>query len=496
MNERTLSRESVAIIGLSALAVFSLALLSPAIFNDGDTYWHIRAGQWMLAHRAVLTADPFSLSFAGHPWQTQEWLAEIAFAGAFQFLGWSGVAILTGAAMAAATATLAAFLVRRLDAVSSMVVLVLALGCVMPDFLARPHILALPCMTVWMAGLAEAAEARRQPRFMLLLAMALWVNLHGSFLFGLAVIVPFAAEAVFAENRPGKKYSTPLALKWLLFAIAAIATTLLNPRGVGGLLFPFHLMGLKSLASIEEWQSPDLHGLHPVELAFFAMIFFFIWRGIRLSALRLALLLALAILWLQHARYGMLLGVTGAILTAAPLAQALDRAPAPSMRRAHARFAVAAFAAQFLLLAVVRIAWPIKRTDDAATALASVPASVADMPVFNNYSFGGLLIFEGIRPMVDSRADLYGDAWLDRYSRAINADETTVKTLFREYRVAWTMLKPGDPLVSALDRQPGWRRIYTDAHAVIQAGPDALAVLSRSNRLSSDGRLRHPEPQT
>ncbi|MGH6890152.1 MAG: hypothetical protein ACREHF_13320 [Rhizomicrobium sp.] len=480
MDKQTLSRESVAIIGLSALAMFALALLSPAIFNDGDTYWHIRAGQWMLAHRAVLTTDPFSLSFAGRPWETQEWLAEIGFAGAFRMFRWSGVAILTGLAMAAATAALAAFLVRRLDPVPSIVVLVLALGCVMPDFLARPHILALPCVVVWIAGLADAAEARRPPRWALLLPMVLWVNLHGSFIFGLALIAPFAIEAALADRtRAGQ-----VAGKWMLFAAAAAAATLLNPRGLAGVLFPFHLMGLKSLAAIGEWQSPDFHAVGPVEMALFAGVFFFIWRGIRISAVRLVLILALAALWLQHARYGILLGITGAVLTAAPLAGALKSSPAMLERRAGARLAYASFAAMFVVLAALRVAWPVKHVDDSAAALAAVPASVAKLPVFNNYAFGGLLIFDGIRPSVDSRADLYGDAWLDRYARAIDGDENTVNTLFRNYRIAWTMLEPGDPLVSALDRRPGWRRIYADAHTVIQAGPDALAALGRASRTS------------
>jgi hypothetical protein len=491
MSERTLPLESVAIVGLSALAVFTLALVSPAIFNDGDTYWHIRAGQWMLAHRAVLTIDPFSLSFAGRPWQTQEWLAEIGFATAFQVFGWSGVAILTGAAMAAAAAALADFLVRRLDPITSIVVLVLALGCVMPDFLARPHILALPCMTVWTVGLAKAVEERRRPSWALLLPMMLWVNLHGGFVFGIALILPFAIEALLAD----KTRAAQVAGKWMLFAAAAVAATFLNPRGLAGVLYPFHLMALKSLASIGEWQSPDFHTLGPVEIAFFATVFFFIWRGIRISAVRVALLLALAVLWLQHARYGMLLGMTGAVLCAGPLAQAL-KSPAPMPpRRVGSWIAVAALAAAFLILASLRVTWPVKRTDDSQTALASVPASVAALPVFNNYAFGGLLIFQGIRPLVDSRADLYGDAWLDQYARAINADQATVNRLFRDYRVAWTMLEPHDPLVAALDRRPGWRRIYADAHTIIQAGPVALAARSR-NRISSDRRSHPRPPQT
>ena len=67
----------------AALAGFALAALLPGLLNDGDTYWHIRAGEWMIAHGAVLRADPFSYTAAGASWHTQEWLAEI-----FMALGW------------------------------------------------------------------------------------------------------------------------------------------------------------------------------------------------------------------------------------------------------------------------------------------------------------------------------------------------------------------------------------------------------------------------
>ena len=35
---------------VAALAGFALAAFSPGLLNDGDTYWHIRAGEWMIAH--------------------------------------------------------------------------------------------------------------------------------------------------------------------------------------------------------------------------------------------------------------------------------------------------------------------------------------------------------------------------------------------------------------------------------------------------------------
>jgi len=57
-----------------ALAMFAVCAFSPALLNDSDTWAHIATGDWMLAHRAVPHADPFTYSFAGKPWTAHEWL--------------------------------------------------------------------------------------------------------------------------------------------------------------------------------------------------------------------------------------------------------------------------------------------------------------------------------------------------------------------------------------------------------------------------------------
>src|ERR1700754_3075595 len=83
----------------AALAAFALAALSPGLLNDSDTYWHIRAGEWMIAHGAVLRADVFSYTAAGTLWHTQEWLAEVFMALGWRG-GWVGIHLLCAAAAA------------------------------------------------------------------------------------------------------------------------------------------------------------------------------------------------------------------------------------------------------------------------------------------------------------------------------------------------------------------------------------------------------------
>ncbi|HUO55167.1 MAG TPA: hypothetical protein VMU18_10515, partial [Rhodoblastus sp.] len=82
---------------IAPLLVFAVALASPAVLNDGDTFWHLAAGQWILAHHQVPTTDVFSFSAPGVPWSAHEWLTEVLFAMAYGLGSWSGVVVLAGA---------------------------------------------------------------------------------------------------------------------------------------------------------------------------------------------------------------------------------------------------------------------------------------------------------------------------------------------------------------------------------------------------------------
>ena len=43
-----------------------------------------------------------------------------------------------------------------------------------------------------------------------------------------------------------------------------------KPEVIAGVLFPLHLLGMKSLAGIKEWQPPDFGTLQPLEVVILA----------------------------------------------------------------------------------------------------------------------------------------------------------------------------------------------------------------------------------
>ena len=195
-----LSETRLAGLGVAAIALFllTLASFSPQVLGDGDTWSHVATGEWIISHWAVPHADPFSHSMSGAPWTAHEWLSEVLLTLVFRLGGWSGVVLLTGAAVAVAALIVGLSAARELRGAPLVATVAIGLSLVTANLLARPHVLALPLAAAWGAGLIAARSYGRAPPLWLAALMIAWVNMHGGFIFGLVLIGPFALEAVTA----------------------------------------------------------------------------------------------------------------------------------------------------------------------------------------------------------------------------------------------------------------------------------------------------------
>ncbi|HKS89688.1 MAG TPA: hypothetical protein VJR70_09635 [Stellaceae bacterium] len=461
--------------------VFARLLATPlALLNDPDTYLHIAAGRWMLAHRALPLHDPFSHSMAGAAWLPGEWLAQIALAVVYDAAGWGGVILITAATVALGVALLAHFLLSRLDPLPALIAAGAAAALLLPHTLARPHALALPLLVLWSGSVLAARDEGSGPPFRVLPTMVLWANLHASFMFGLALAAFLAAEAVLSPA-PGRTRRAE-ALRWGPFAAAALAAALVTPFGTAGLVQPIRLVGMPALQTgFIEWLSPDFHHAPALELWLLGVLFVGFASGVRLPAMRLVLLLGLVHMALQHVRHADLLAVVAPLAVAAALGRRLTELGPPveaspilrwSLRLAgpSALPAVALSAALGVLMALPLMLRPVIRGDDAATpgaALAAAQRLGLGGPVFNSESFGGYLAFRGVPTFIDGRIEMYGNDFLARDIKAERGDEASLEAILSRHHIAWALLLPDSGAARLMRHLPGWRPAYADAHAVV-----------------------------
>jgi hypothetical protein len=340
----------------------------------------------------------------------------------------------------------------------------------MPSLLARPHILALPCLELWCAGLVIARSRGAAPSFCLLPLMTVWANLHGSFMIGLLMAAALTAEAVLAGSKPRGQL-----VSWFAFAAAAWLAALITPDGLDGLLLPIRLLRMRDLGGIEEWQPTDFGQPGPLAAVILIALYFGLSGQVRLPRFRVLLLLGLIWSALQHTRNTQLVGIIGALLVAEGLgdgvAAAMPQPPDETERRRRSRRLAWGFGpAVGALLLALRAVLPVERSDGPAypaSALAHVSPERLRDPVLNDYAFGGYLIFRGVRPFIDSRADMYGDEFLDWYKAIIRPDPGALELALERYAISWSILATGNPAAALMDRRPGWKRLYADHFAVV-----------------------------
>lgn len=456
---------------------------------DGDTYWHIATGRWILAHQAVPALDPFSHSLPQAPWVAHEWLSEVLLALAHQAAGWDGVVALTAAAFALSIALFTRYLAVTLPPARTVLMAAFAILMTMPHLLARPHMLAMPLMVTWVAILVRCVDRRRSPPWALLAAMAAWANLHGGFTLGLGMALALGVEAVWLA-RHDLRMARRTAIAWGGFMAGAVLASTLTPQGWNGLLFTWHMTTQLSfsLSRIGEWRSPDFQELQPLAVWLLVALAAALHRGLRLPPMRLVLTLGLLYMALRHMRHVELVGLLVPLLVARALASQWADPPGdePVGRWLASHRTGSNLGARLALVAgLAAVTWATQSWRAATPPVQAAPAAAVDAAlaagargnVLNSYPWGGYLILRGIPVHIDGRADMYGDAFVREYIEALELrTPRALPDLLAKYRIGWTLLPAGSPTVAMLDLLPGWRRVHTDDQVVVHLRtPDPAA---------------------
>ncbi len=432
------------------------------LLRDSDIFWQIEVGRWIAEHRAVPYSDVYSFTMRGAPWISSSWLAQVLYAATYMKFGWAGPVILSSAAIGLAFATFAGFLLKYIDAARAVILAMIALALSMPHLLARPHVLALPLMVGWFAGLMNAADRRMAPSFWLLPLIALWANIHGGFVFGLILIAPAALIAVWDAAAKDRK---ALALRWTVFAAAALLATFCTPYGWNALLAARNILDLGEVLTIlSEWQPANFSRFGIFEACLLGIMFIALYRGLTLSLPRIILLLGLIHLALSHVRSIEAFALLIPIALAKPLAHAFKQprvAPATPWRSPVAAAALAAIAIGTCLFALYRPYFVIP-SQVPEKALAALKERKAER-ILNGYEFGGYMIAKGVAPFIDGRAELYGEKFVMDHHRAVSLQDVDI--LFRllsGYKIDGLLFNPTTPAVQLLDGLGGWQKIYAD----------------------------------
>ena len=439
-----------------------------ALLNDSDTYWHIAVGKWILDHNSFPRVDIYSFTKAGEPWISTSWLAQVLYAVSYEIGGWAGPTIVAATCIAGTFALLAFILGQRIRSTHAIMIALVALPVSASHFLARPHVLALPVMLAWVNGLLGASEGRRPPSFWLLPLMMLWANLHGGFVFGLALVVGFAFDAWWNAEALQRG---PLALRWIVFGACAFVACCATPYGWGSILASRKILGLGDLLNlISEWSPADFSRFSIFEACVLALIASSLYFGVKLSPPRIVLVLGLFHMALSHVRNVDIFALLMPLVVLTPVSSQFGL---QADRSGKMIFPIASAAMLVTVLGVST--WAVAANYKFSPPGIQSPAAAVDVlkdrgakRVLNDLQFGGYLISRQMPVFIDGRAELYGEPFDMAYYRALQLkDVNRFLGILKGYEIDAVLLAPATPAASLLDHLDGWQRVYSDETAVV-----------------------------
>lgn len=199
--------------------------------TDPDLWGHIMFGQTMIASHRVVSRDVYSYSALGKPWHDHEWLAEVLMAVAYDKLGVTGLKLWKATCAGVIILCVADAMAETGASLDIQLGLLgVAASGLMAQLQFRPQIFTFALFAAEIAILTRD-NCRRSARLWILLPMmAVWANLHGGFIVGVATLGIYALVSVTKDLIGGKRRRRAGQL-CLVFAAAAMAT-LLTPFGV------------------------------------------------------------------------------------------------------------------------------------------------------------------------------------------------------------------------------------------------------------------------
>jgi hypothetical protein len=477
------------------------------LLQDPGTFWHVAAGEHMLASGRVIDVDPFAVATHGKPWIAMQWLGELAMALLHRMGGFDALV----ACAAALLALLFAYLWRELRSQGARVgfallLLGLTLAASAHHFLVRPHLVTMLGVAVTQASLLAFEERApdRERRLLLLVPLfVLWTNLHGGVAGGLAMlaVVALGWALRFAARRSEVLGSRREARVVALALAGCSLAPLVNPYGSALPRTWLTLSSSRLLPEVIREHAPLPAGsTAALAVALLALLYVAALASVPLRAQRVTFVVPL--LWLllsvRSARHAPLFAVV-TLLTLPRVLRAGRLWPARLSAHSRSLFALGvpgpsaprfALAAGVLVLLggvlavqatgaevpVLGRGWarPSARVAplDLVPALhAAAAARPAGSGVLNEMDHGGFLVLRvpRLRVFIDDRWEVHGDQTFARYVHDSERDPAALVRWAEELGIDLALAPHAAPLHAHLASAPGWRLLEAGATASLYA---------------------------
>ena len=451
--------------------------------NGGDFLWHIEYGKFISEHHSLPTVDWLTWTNTGKSYLVTQWLGQLLVTLAFTAGGYQATAFLV-----AVVVCLTFFFSWRTAALyvpNQVLSLLIALFCTQQVLTlnARPQMFGIAAFSALVWVLAVWFERKAKwALFAMPVIMALWVNLHGSYIVGVLYMAALGGGAwlvTFALTKGRFIESVKAHLPLAIACFGAIFAVLLNPYGWHAFEYVYQISQLETtkLGIIAEWAAtslstgngqtfffvtfativcialaktkPDLKSL----LGFIGCVYFGLSADRQTYFASLAMVPFLAKAFRSTRVHDSLSAVMK--VKANPLTSAVVLVVAALLA-----VSIHSSSKTFIEKNVYEV-YPVK-------ALDYIEANHLKGKLFNQVEFGGYIESRGHKSFIDGRLDLFGDDMTLGTYHALNGEPGWEKFL-AQYKPDLFILTNKAQLKQMLLMSSGHKLIYEDTfHCVIE----------------------------
>lgn len=482
---------------LGAILISAVFIIERSIRLDPDTWWHIKVGSDILAVHHFPKVDLYSSTARGAPWIAYEWLGDamMALVGRAGLRGIEFLLIAGSSAIVLLIYYYAWLGSKKCKAAFLATIAVMPLAAL--SMTVRPQIFGYAFLLITLICLELFRQGHLRALWALPPVFLLWVNTHGSFVLGFMAfglywvggLVDFSWGGLYS-----RRWAPPKRIRLELAALACVLMLPITPYGTRLAMVPieyaFSLPG--NMAHIQEWQPADFSQWQMKLFLVLVLVFLIanLTVKLRCSLVEASFFIFATFETCVHVRFAIVFAIVFAPVLAAILTRWVDTYNPAIDKHGLNAMLVLTMAFTWVRYFPSRAALERKITADfpvqAVRYLRQHPVSG---PMFNNYGFGGYLIWAGepaYGVFIDGRGDLYENAGVFADYRRIVTLAPDIQQLLEKYDIQSCLIQRGTPLATFIAGNPRWTRVYQDKLSDLYVRNNHLKVASpaRSARIS------------
>ena len=462
------------LLNLQQVSSVSSAVSAPMFWMEGDTWWHLAVGNQILKTHTWPTHDPYSFTVQGSPWISYEWLGEVLIALAWRIGGLQALMVLL-IALAGAILLLLYYhaYLRCKNSKAAFVACAVLLPIVSLSITVRPQLLGYVFLIATLIALEKFRHGHQKALWALPPIFLLWVNAHGTFVFGFLILAVYWASGLKAFEFGGlyaERWTERQRQRLEFISLLCLLASTLTPYGTRLLAYPLVMASSQHLVlqSIQEWQPISLSQLNGKYFLVLSLLF---WLVLATSRLRCRLqdfvLLAIATAeTFMHARFVLLFVPVFVPLLADWLAQWV-----PQYQPAKDQYVLNCVLMALIAAGIVKFFPSAQELDQQvennmpAKAVSFLRAHPTLKRTLNDAYWGGYMIDKlgpAHKVFIDGRFDIYeySGVMADYLNMTRLAPDT--RFLLRKYQVQSCLLPRSSPLAVFLAASPNWQEVYQD----------------------------------